>query len=97
MARGTLLYASQIATCAVSVWFVSWALRRKYELDYKLTVTEQLTRWAIVAAAFGLTFLPDSNLATVRIVAGILGIGFVAWPNLAHHLIVSFGAVRRWK
>lgn len=91
MANGTVLYASQITSCAVSVWFVSWALRRKYELDYKLTAMEQLTRWVIVAVAFGLTFLPDSNLATVRITSGILGIAFVAWPNLARHLMGLFG------
>jgi len=29
--------------------------------------------------------LPGPNFAAVRIVAGISGIAFLAWPNLAHH------------
>lgn len=89
-AGGSLLFASQIASCAVSVWFVSWALRRKYELDHKLTPTEQLIRSAIIVVAFGMTLLPGSNLAAVRIIAGMIGIGFVAWPNLAHHTAAMF-------
>jgi len=85
MLGGTFLYASQLAEDAASVWFVSWALRRRYELDYKLDRREQILRGAVIAFTFGLTLLPGPNFAAVRIVAGISGIAFLAWPNLAHH------------
>lgn len=85
MLGGTLLYASQLAEGAASVWFVSWALRRRYELDYKLDRREQILRWAVIALTLGLTLLRGSDFAVVRIVAGLTGIAFLAWPNLAHH------------
>jgi hypothetical protein len=85
MLGGTFLYASQLAEGAASVWFVSWALRRRYELDYKLDRREQILRWAIIAFTFGLTLLRGSDLAVIRIVAGLSSIAFLAWPNLAHH------------
>jgi hypothetical protein len=85
MLRETLLYAGQLAEGAASVWFVSWALRRRYELDYKLDRREQILRWAVIAFTFGLALLPGPNFAAVRIVVGISGIAFLAWPNLAHH------------
>ena len=85
MTGETYLYASQLAEEAASVWFVSWALRRRYELDYKLNRREQTLRWVVIALTFGLAMLRGPNLAVVRIVAGISGIAFLAWPNLAHH------------
>lgn len=84
MIGGTLAYASQVAKGAVAVWFVSWALRRKYELDEKLTWREQILRWVVVAIFFGLTLLDGPKLAAVRIIAWIFGTAFLAWPNLAH-------------
>lgn len=91
MAGGILSYASQIASCAVSVWFISWAIRRRYELDHNLTRIEQFIRWMIVLVAFGLTFLSGSNFAMTRIIAGITGMLFVAWPNLAHRVLAIIG------
>ena len=85
MLRGSLLYASQIAEGAASVWFVFWALRRKYELDEKLDLRAQSLRWIVVAIAFGLTMLSGSGFSAVRVIAGIAGTAFLAWPNLAHH------------
>jgi hypothetical protein len=84
---GALLYASQLAEGAVSVWFISWAVRRRYELDYKLTSGGQIVRWSAVVAAFGLTLLRGPNFEVVRILAGLIGIAFLSWPNLAHHTI----------
>lgn len=82
---GTILYASQLAEGAASIWFVSWALRRRYELDYKLDQSESILRWSVIVFAFGLTLLGGHSFAVVRIVAGIFGVAFLAWPNLAHH------------
>jgi hypothetical protein len=82
---GTFEYVSQLAEGAVSVWFVSWAIRRRYELDIKLDQREQLLRRILIAAAFGLTLLGGPHFAVVRIIAGISGLTFLAWPNLARH------------
>jgi hypothetical protein len=87
MLGGTALYASQLAEEAASVWFVSWALRRRYDLDYKLGGTEQILRWVVIGLAFGFTMLRGPGSALVRVIAGILGIAFLAWPNLAHHMM----------
>ena len=85
MSGDMFLYASQLAEGAASVWFVSWALRRRYELDCKLDRREQILRWAFIAAAFGLTLLRAPEFSAVRVLAGISGIAFLAWPNLAQH------------
>ena len=83
MLEGRLLYASQIAEGTASVWFVFWALRRKYELDEKLSLRAQTLRLIVVAIACGLTML--SGFGAVRVIAWISGTAFLAWPNLAHH------------
>jgi hypothetical protein len=80
-----IAYASQIASAAVSVWIVSRGIRRRLECDYELSRREQTLRWTVVLLAFGLTFATGSNLATMRVVAGIVGLTFVAWPNLAYY------------
>ena len=79
-----LSYATQIAQGTVAVWFVCWALRRKYELDEKLDRREQSVRWIVVSIAFGMTMLSGSRLAAARVTAWVLGTAFLAWPNLAH-------------
>ncbi len=94
MLGGTLSYASQVAKGAVAVWFVSWALRRKYELDQKLDWRAQTVRWTIIVIAFGLTLLGGPNLAAVRITAWILGTAFLAWPNLAFHVMAVVDQLR---
>jgi hypothetical protein len=94
MLEGTLSYASQVAKGAVAVWFVSWALRRKYELDQRLDWRAQTVRWMVIVIAFGLTLLEGSNLAAVRITAWIFGAAFLAWPSLAHHVIAVVDRLR---
>jgi uncharacterized membrane protein YcfT len=90
MFAGTIQYLSRLSGSVVSVWFVAWAIRRRGEFDIKLTKLEQLLRWLVVAVCFALTLLPSSQLAIPRVIAGLTGICFVAWPNLAHHLSVLF-------
>lgn len=77
----------QLAGTYTSVWFICWGLRRRYELDVKLTNLEQAVRWVMVAAASALTLLPGAHLAAVRIGSFLIGTCFVAWPNLTHLII----------
>jgi hypothetical protein len=92
---GTMLaYASQLAAGAVSVWFISWAIRRRYDLDYQLTRKEHIVRWAIVAVGFGLAFLQGAEFEVVRIAAGLIALGFLAWPNFARSLVALVARFR---
>jgi tryptophan-rich sensory protein len=71
---------------AVSVWLFFWAYRRKYELDYKLDSTAQTMRWLIVVFGFTVALIPGPQFKIVRIIAGVLLLAFLAWPNFAHYL-----------
>jgi hypothetical protein len=79
----TISYLSGLTAGAVSIWFFFWPLRRKYELDYKLDSTAQRVRWSIVLAGFGVALLPGPQFKTARIIAGIILVAFLAWPNFA--------------
>jgi hypothetical protein len=83
MLGATFAYASQLASGAASIWFISWAIRRRYEIDCQLTRKEQVIRWSVVAAGFVLAFLQGGEFEIVRIVAGVLALAFLAWPNFA--------------
>ena len=85
---GTLDYLSRLSGGVASVWFIAWAIRRRGEFDIKLTKLEQLVRWLVAAFCFALTLLPGPRLAIPRVIVGLTGMGFVAWPNLAHRLSV---------
>jgi len=81
----SILYASQLVKGALSIWFISWAVRRRYQLDYELRRCEQTLRWLVVGVAFALALVPGATFSIGRVTAGILGVAFLAWPNLAHH------------
>ena len=85
---GTIHYLSSLSEGVAGVWFIAWAIRKRGEFDIKLTKLEQLVRWLVVAICFALTLLPGQQLAIPRVIAGLTGMCFVAWPNLAHHLSV---------
>ncbi len=87
----SVVYIRQLAASAASVWFLGWAIRRRYDLDIKLTIAEQIVRWIVVAVCLGMTLLQGLQFAAVRIIAGVIGICFIAWPNLGHHTMKFFG------
>ena len=87
MLGATLAYASQLVSGAVSIWFISWAIRRRYEVDCQLTRKEHIIRGLVVATGFGLAFLRGAEFEVVRIVAGVIALGFLAWPNFARSLV----------
>jgi hypothetical protein len=71
---------------AVTIWLAFWAIRRKYELDYDLDNAAHILRWLMVSLGFVVALLPGHGLGLVRLLAGILLIAFLAWPNFAYHL-----------
>ncbi len=86
--------AGRLAAEAVSVWLAFWAIRRKYDLDYRLDRTAQILRWVIIAAAVGLGRLGAQKFEPLRIFSAFLFLSFLAWPNFAYHLT---RILRRWK
>jgi hypothetical protein len=88
--NSTLSYLGGLASGAVSVWFFFWVYRRKYELDYKLDKTAQTMRWLIVLFGFAIALIPGPQFKIPRIIAGVMLVAFLAWPNFAHHLTVLF-------
>src|SRR5665213_3063715 len=75
---------------ALGPWFSAWAIRHKWELDYKLSVRARSVRWAIVAAGYSIALTPGTNLWAVRVCGGFTGLGFLCWPNFAYHLTKLF-------
>jgi hypothetical protein len=83
----TFAYTSQLVSGAASIWFISWATRRRYDVECQLTRNEHIVRGLIVAAGFGLAFLQGGEFEIVRIVAGIVALAFLAWPNFARTVV----------
>lgn len=88
--NSTFTYLGGLAGGAVSIWFFFWAYRRKYELDHKLDRMAKAIRWSIVLAGFAVALLPGPRFRDTRIIAGIILVAFLAWPNFAYHLITLF-------
>ena len=67
-----------------SLWFISWAIRRKGEFDYPLDFTGQVVRWVLVVVLLGaMTYFP--GLSAPRLILLLGGCAFLAWPNFAYH------------
>ncbi len=90
----TILYIRQLAVGMLSVWFIGWAIRRRYELDCRLTIIEQVVRWFIIVLCLFLTLLQGQDFKYVRVASGILAMVSVAWPNLTHRLAILFSRRR---
>jgi hypothetical protein len=87
----TLRGAVGLLERAAGIWFVSWAIRRGGEFDYKLNWVGKLVRWAVVLLAFSLSVV-FSRLGKdlYRLVALFVGLAFLVWPNFAYHLTKFF-------
>src|SRR5207245_2455867 len=86
MLTGTLLYAGSLARNAVTIWIAFFAIRWKYELDYKLDHVAKVVRWATISLGFAIALLPGAKLGIIRLLFGAVFMAFLAWPNLAYHL-----------
>ncbi len=83
--RTLISHVSFLVEKSIGIWFVFWAIRRKADVDYKLSGTAKTVRWTVVGAGYVLgAGLPGP--AVTRVVPGLTGICFLCWPNLAYHL-----------
>jgi hypothetical protein len=68
-----------------SLWFISWAIRRKGEFDYPLDFAGQVVRWVLVVVLLGaFQYFPGGSAP--RGISLVCGLAFLAWPNFAYHL-----------
>ena len=71
-----------------NIWFVTWAIRRKGEIDHELDSTAKFIRWLLAIACLGLAIqLPELlKPPPLRVCIGFVGVAFLVWPNLAYYL-----------
>lgn len=81
-----LSHIGNVAGKVACVWLFVWAFRRKYEIDYPLDRLATGLRWAVTAGGFLVASDPRQGLGYVRVAGLGIGMGFLCWPNCAHHL-----------
>lgn len=69
------------------IWFISWAVRRRAEANIKLTALEHGVRWGVVLLCLPLALLHGPQFLFVRLAAEVIGVWFLVWPNVSHHLV----------
>jgi hypothetical protein len=84
-----------LAESVACIWLSVWGFRRYYEVDEKLDRSMQLVRWLIVFAAWGLIQVRGPQWGTLRVIAGLIGLGFLCWPNFAFYTVRLFRHGRR--
>jgi hypothetical protein len=79
--------ASIVGSSEASLWFVSWALRRKCELNKPLDSDTQALRWFLICGCYIVACLPIRKLALAEVLALGLGLALLCWPNIAIHIM----------
>jgi hypothetical protein len=75
-----------MAQRVAGIWFSSWAIRHRWDLDYQLGPRARFVRWGLVAVCYGITQIPGADFGPVRFSGGMIGLCFICWPNFAYHL-----------
>ncbi len=79
-----------LATIGTSFWFLSWGLRRKFDLDIPMTAQGKIIRVAVVFGCWMVASLPLAHSGVFRVllvVAFLGGLAFLLWPNVVVHLM----------
>lgn len=87
-----VITAKWLAQAEVCLWFAAWAIRRKGEMDLRLDRAAHWLRWMVVVAGWLLASIPGGRYGAPRAAAGLIGLLFLCWPNIAQHTV---GLVRR--
>lgn len=69
------------------IWFISWAMRRRAHANIVLTTLEQGVRWGVVLLCLAFQLLQGRQFLFVRLISLLLGLYFLVWPNVSHHLV----------
>jgi hypothetical protein len=84
--------AKWLAQGEVCLWFAAWSIRRKGEMDMRLDRAAHWLRWIVVVGGWLLASIPGGKYGAPRAVAGLVGLAFLCWPNIAQHTV---GLTRR--
>lgn len=88
MAPEYVAHVQALFKVGLSVWFPSWALRKRYQLNVAASSAGvAAVRWGLVIAGAAATFAPGDGDAGawIRIGGGVVFLTFIAWPGLASH------------
>src|SRR5882672_5004040 len=88
MLEGASSLTSFLFQKSLGPWLSVWAIRSKWNLDYKLSPNARLVRWGVVILCYSCA--PRASLAAVRVSGLFIGLGFLCWPNFAYHLTRLF-------
>jgi len=69
-------------------WFSVWAIRRRWDLDCKLSPNGRLVRWGVVIICYSLG--PRASPGAVRVAIVFIGLAFLCWPNFAYYVTKLF-------
>jgi hypothetical protein len=75
---------------SLGIWFVVWAIRRKYKWDYRLSGMAKAVRWAVVTVCYVFLATGLLGFAAPRLFVLAVGLCFLCWPNFAYHLTNFF-------
>lgn len=78
----------------IGIYLSVWAIRKRYEVDYKLDVYDQVFRLGFAALGIALGIVPGSSLGWLRATGGLLFLAFLCWPNLGYYVSRFFGRHR---
>lgn len=83
-------YISRLTADVACVWLGVWAVRKKYEVDEELDRAAQIIRWSVVAVSFAVMSVPGPEFKLARILAAVVLLAFLCWPNFAYQLRQMF-------
>lgn len=92
MTLASYSYNLRIIGYAIGIWAGAWGYRYWSGVDEPLDRAEKGIRWCVVGCSFVFIQSASPKLAIVRLIAGFVGVAFLAWPNLAR----SVGDLLRW-
>jgi len=82
-----MAHAKWLAGRVAGIWLTSWAIRRRLGVNTKLTTQEHVTRWCVVLLCLVIMLLQGPQFLIARIAAGLIGLWFLVWPNVSHHVV----------
>ena|SRR5271157_92319 len=82
--------ASFLFKTSLSIWFLAWAIRYRAEIDEKLDGRAKALRWGVVGIGFLIASVPGSRFGWVRVLAYVIALLFLCWPNFAYRLRNAF-------
>lgn len=77
------------SSAMISIWLLTWGIRRQGELDHDLDLVARRLRWLMVVAGVIVAVAatrPAFNSARGALAGWLGATAFLAWPNFAYYL-----------